>query len=162
MVVKEYCLIPKSKLDKHEYFKTPSPPHPSPPQRIEKPDERVLKEAEYDTSVDDSLKMALRPSDYEYGKGILSFLRKKPLVKWDREGQFTYPVRDINIVEAIRYWVTKNSTFDPNKIGDLRLLVRVGGLPESFIKNSRAKSKLFSKGGQKTIKKKKKINWIPY
>lgn len=109
--------------------------------------------------------MTLKSNDYDYGKGILSFLRKKPLVKWDREGKITYPVRDINIIDAIKYFVTTNSTFDANKIPDLRLVVRLGGIPESFIKNARARKKLFDNskgGGKKKNKKKRKMLWEPY
>lgn len=160
MVVKEYCLIPKSKVDKHDYFKNlpPTAPHKA----LDKIDAVTLSKPEHDSTVDDLMKMTLKPSDYDYGKGILSFLRKKPLVKWDREGQITYPVRDINIIDAIKYFVTKNSTFDTNKIADLRLVVRLGGVPESFIKNMRARHKLFDnhKGGAK--KQKRKIMWEPY
>lgn len=158
-MVKEYCLIPKSRMDKH--FNTPLT-SPTFRQGLQQPGEKVLSEPKYDSTVDDLMRMSLKAGDYEYGKTILSFLRKKPLVKWDRSGELTYPIRDINIVEAIKYFVTIHGAFDSDKIGDLRLLVRVTGLPESLMRNPRAKKNLFpvNRGGKK--KKTKKIKWVPY
>lgn len=95
--------MPKTKFVKHEELKNLSPTPPR--QAIEsRRYEAILSKPEHDSTVNDLMKVALRPTDYDYGLEILSSLQKKPLVKCDREGQITYPVQDISIVNAMKYF----------------------------------------------------------
>lgn len=80
------------------------------------------------------------------------------------------PIHGVNIFDIICYWLTRNSGYDPTKINDLRMFVKLVSLPESFIKNPKAKAKPFKrgrppstvKGGRGVSKVKHKLAWDPY
>ena len=158
MSVKEFCLVPRSlaetslppklqvKATSHQELKET-------PQNVSE----ASPKSEADTTLDENLKIILKPMEYHYAHLMLSFLRKHPLIRWDSSGNMLSPIRDVNIVDIIRYWLNRNNNFDSSKIPDLRMLVKLVNLPPSFVKNPKAKAQLF-KGGVK----KKNIRWDPY
>lgn len=187
MTVKEYCLVPRSQIEPTRPPQVKATLSPPQPVREKRPENvtGVITKSEVDTNtLDDTMKIILRPTEYQYADGILSYLRKHPLIRWDSNGNMMSPIRDVNIFDIIRYWVTKNSTFDSNKIPDLRMMVKLVSLPESFIKNPKARGKLLKggslvslpesfiknpkamgkllKGGNLSSKAKRKIRWHPY
>ena len=156
MSVKEFCLVPRALAE--ATLKSSLQVKPTSHQEFKKTPQNVseiLPKSEADTTLDESLKIILKPTEYHYADLMLAFLRKHPLVRWDSSGNMLSPIRNVNIVDIIRYWLNRNNNFDSNKISDLRMMVKLIDLPPSFIKNPKAKAQLF-KGG------KKKIKWDPY
>ena len=132
MPVKEYCLIPKAEYEINKSSSSHQPNlHAS---AIVTPQPRVEATiVEDNSSLEDTVKILLNPKDYQYAEGILSFLRKHPLIRWDKSGNMLSPIRDVNIIDIIRYWVNRNAIFDPDKISDLRMMVKLVDIPDSFI-----------------------------
>ena len=156
MPVKEFCLVPRALAEATLQRKLQV--NPTSQQELKKTPENalgVLPKSEADTALDEALKIILKPTEYHYANLMLPLLRKHPLIRWDSSGNMLSPIRGVNIVDIIRYWLNRNNNIDSNKIPDLRMMVKLIDLPPSFIKNPKAKAQLF-KGG------KKKIKWDPY
>ena len=165
MPVKEFCLVPRSQLEtKQTPHRTKSQVETKLSSFHRKSPQNALGEAlipEVDTTFDDTAKILVNNADRQYADGILSFLRKHPLIRWDSSGNMMSPITGVNIFDIIRFWVTRNSSFDSEKIEDLKMLVKLTGLPKSYIKNPKAKKVLF-KGGNSPLKVKQNIKWDPY
>ena len=159
MSIKEFCLVPRSDVERKRSSHHLSPQVKVTPRIHNAEGDSVTPEV--DTSVENAMKILLTPAEQQYAHGIISYLRKHPIMRWDNNGDLLSPITGVNLFDIIRYWVNKNSSFDKRKIPDLRMMVKLIGLPETYIKNGRARKQLFE-GGTLPSKVKPRIKWEPY
>lgn len=155
MSIKEFCLVPRSDI---EAKRNPYQPIP----QVSLPHER--KTSQNESSIDDAINILLKPTDLQYADGIISYLRKQPIVRWDSSGSILSPVRGMKLVDVIRYLVTPNGTFDSSKIPDLRMMLKLVDLPKAYVRNNKAKIHLYKDETLPStkVKQKEKIKWDPY
>jgi len=165
MSVKEFCLVPRSQVETRlPAYQPRTQVQPAlAPQQTNTLQHVSSTPVKDDPALDETIKILLRPTEHEYADGILSYLRKHPLIRWDSSGNMMSPIRDVNIIDIIRYWVNTNANFDASKIPDLRMMIKLVDLPKSYIRNPKARARLFKGGGHPPSKVKPgKIRWEPY
>lgn len=157
MPIKEFCLVPRSEVEAKKKRPISLPETKIAQQNVKK--ESLT--SEVDTSIEDAVKILFKPSVQQYVDGIISYLRKHPIIRWDDTGNIVTPIQGVNLFDIIHFWVTQNSNFDSSKIPDLRMMVKLIGLPKTYVKNTKARKQLFT-GGNLQSNFKSRFRWEPY
>ena len=164
MSIKEFCLVPRSDVEKKRISHHFTSQVKVTPRKQQQNSQNVMGDPltpVVDNSIENAMKILLTQEQQQYADGIISYLRKHPIIRWDNSGNILSLISGVNLFDSIRYWANRNSNFDSTKIPDLRMMVKLIGLPETYIKNPKARKELF-KGGRLSTKVKPKIKWDPY
>ena len=101
-------------------------------------------EASYNNpNMNNLLSLTIPISRIDYAKKFIEYMNSKMLVKWDVEGEITYPITGVNIIQLAdhvsRAWV---KGLDKDELDKYVLLLNHSNIPSSYIRNTAIKSRL--------------------
>ena len=159
--MKTYCLVPSVIAEKHIF------PNHSREQTSIKPLTSVSNHSPSSKvkdkpSLETLVRLALQPSQHDYGISLVKSLDQNPNVTWNESGDLDPPFKGLNIIDLITTLSNRKAKFSPEKKPLVKMLFNLTGLNPRSIKNSKEKVDLLGGGGGGRGRGTGRCEWVPY
>ena len=162
--MKTFCLIPSAIAEKHFSLASMSKERTfiSPPTvATNLPPASKIKDK---PSLDSLLRVALPPSQHDYGLSFLKLLDQNPNVGWNENGDLDHPFKGLNVINLISTLSNRKAKFPSEQKPLVKMFFNLTGLNPLSIKNSKEKvdlvgggKKVSSRGGNAAVG-----SWVAY
>ena len=162
--MKTFCLVPSAIAEKHFSSASMSKERTSISPPSAAPYHPPVSKIKDKPPLDSLLRVALPPSQHDYGTSFVKLLDQNTNVSWNENGDLDQPFKGLNIINLISTLNNRKAKISPEQKPLVKMLFNLTGLNPLSIKNSKEKADLVGGGKKKIVGGGNAAVgvWIPY